>query len=183
MSNLTAPLQFQGSQDVYIISSLQLNCNSSLSTMTKWKIIECASNCSNEIQLDPSVVTTGSELFIPAKVLSYGTYELKLTVTMVASPNLTSSASTHVRISSSDIIVNLIQFGTSMIVHGYQQDLTLNPGTYSVDPDTNTFNTSVSNYLNFECNNFIVFYHRIGIMNITVESIVFIPFQVLINHC
>jgi hypothetical protein len=97
--------------------------------------------------LDQSVVTTLSELFIPAKTLSDGIYELQLTVIMTASPNLSSSAFAYIKIDPSGITVNLIQFGTSMITHGYRQNLTLNPGSYSVDPDTNTFNASVSYYL------------------------------------
>ena len=31
-----------------------------------------------------------------------------------------------------------------MITDGHQQNLTLNPGKYSVDPDQNEFNASVS---------------------------------------
>ena len=33
-----------------------------------------------------------------------------------------------------------------MITRGYEQDLILDPGTYSVDPDEYTFNASVSYY-------------------------------------
>jgi len=31
-----------------------------------------------------------------------------------------------------------------MITTGYEQDLNFDPGTYSVDPDENSFNASVS---------------------------------------
>ncbi len=123
-----------------------MNCNASLSTNIKWTVKQCLLNCSIEIQLDPSIITTSNELFIPVNTLLYGTYELKLTVTMTALPNMTSTAFVYIIIIPSSIIVNLIQYGTSMIVNGYQQDLTLNPGAYSVDPDANTFNASVSRY-------------------------------------
>jgi hypothetical protein len=96
--------------------------------------------------LDQSIVTTHSELFIPAKILSDGIYELQLNVTMTASPNLTSSASVYIKINPSNITVNLAPLGTSMIKHGYQQNLILNPGAYSIDPDANTFNKSVRHY-------------------------------------
>jgi len=139
-------LLFQRSQDVYIISYLQLNCNASLSTIIKWTIKQCAPYCSIGIPLDQSIVTTHSELFIPAKILSDGIYELQLNVTMTASPNLTSSASVYIKINPSNITVNLAPLGTSMIKHGYQQNLILNPGAYSIDPDTNTFNKSVRHY-------------------------------------
>ena len=141
----TYPLQFQRSQDLYIISSLQLNCDTSLSMIMKWTINKCSSTCSSEIQLDQTIITTRSELFIPPQTLPYGTYKFTLAVTMLASLNSSSSASVYVTINPSGIIANLFQFGISMIVHGYQQDLTLNPGAFSVDPDAVTFNASVKN--------------------------------------
>jgi len=94
--------------------------------------------------MDQTVITTSSEIFIPAKTLAYGIYQLTLTANMVAAPHLSSSASAYVEIAPSDITVNLVQFGTSMITRGYQQALLLDPGTFSVDPDTTTFNASVS---------------------------------------
>jgi K+-transporting ATPase A subunit len=87
---------------------------------------------------------TLAEIFIPARTLRYGIYEMNLTVTMCASSQLVSSATTYIQIVPSPIIVNLIQFGVSMIVQKQQQMLTLNPGTFSVDPDASYFNSSVS---------------------------------------
>ncbi|UJR11342.1 hypothetical protein I4U23_015523 [Adineta vaga] len=86
--------------------------------------------------------TTFSELYIPARTLLYGLYEIKLTVNMINLTNLSSSATVYVRITASGITANLIQFGTSMITRGNRQDLQLDPGNYSIDPDQNTFNAS-----------------------------------------
>ncbi len=147
-------MQFQRDQDVFIMSYVGLNCNTSLTTIMKWTIKGCSSICSNTIQLSQSVETTSSELFIPAKTLSYGTYELQLTVTMTVSSNLTSSASAYIQINPSNIAVNLLPYGTSMITHGYHQSLTFNPGAYSVNYDTNIFNNSVSHYLHTSDNNY-----------------------------
>jgi hypothetical protein len=63
---------------------------------------------------------------------------------MIVSSDLTSSLSAYVTINPSGIIVNLIQLGTPMITLGYQQNLTLNPGLYSIDLDGYIFNASVS---------------------------------------
>ncbi|CAF3130688.1 unnamed protein product [Rotaria sp. Silwood2] len=145
-STLSSPSEYQRSQNIYMTSYLQLNCNESFSATKKWTVKECSSSCTFEIQLDQSIITTRSELFIPAKTLSYGTYELKLSVTMMALSNSTSFISTFITINPSSVIVNLVQFGTSMITHGFRQNLTLNPGAYSTDPDTITFNTSNWNY-------------------------------------
>jgi hypothetical protein len=90
------------------------------------------------------VITTSTQLFIPARTLDYGVYELKLTVTMASSSILSATASIFVSITSSGITANLVPLGTSIITSGYEQDLILDPGTYSIDPDTTTFNASVS---------------------------------------
>jgi hypothetical protein len=111
---------------------------------TKWTINNCTLNCSYQLPNDQTIITTFSELYIPARTLLYGTYELKLTIKMTILPNLISSASAYVKITPSGITANLVPFGTSMITRGHQQDLILNPGTYSVDLDGNTFNASVS---------------------------------------
>jgi len=65
-------------------------------------------------------------------------------VTMINFPLLKTSSSIYVEITPSGITANLIQYGTSMVTSGNQQDLKLDPGTYSVDPDENVFNASVS---------------------------------------
>jgi hypothetical protein len=113
--------------------------------ITTWSIYNCAIICSFPIDIDQKVETTFSELYIPPRMLPYGIYELKLTVTMTTSPNLTSSASIYVQIIPSNIIAaNLIQFGTSMITHGNEQDLILDPGRFSFDFDEEVFTANVS---------------------------------------
>ena len=88
--------------------------------------------------------TTFSELYVPARTLAYGTYALRLTVTMLQSSSMTSSATAYVSINPSGITANLVQLGTSVITRGFEQELVLDPGQYSVDPDQATFNASVS---------------------------------------
>ncbi|CAF1380176.1 unnamed protein product, partial [Rotaria sordida] len=61
---------------------------------------------------------------------------------MVKSPHPKSSSSAYVRITASGITANLVQLGTSMITRGSQQDLLFDPGTYSVDPDEDSFDAS-----------------------------------------
>ena len=143
-SSLSSPLQFRRNQDFYISSYLQLKCNQSLSTITQWTINNCTSFCSSPIQFGQMLVTTSNELYIPAKTLLYGTYQLTLTVSMTVAPHLTSSASAYLRITPSGITANLVQYGTSMITRGHKQNLLLDPGTFSVDPDATVFNASVS---------------------------------------
>jgi hypothetical protein len=144
ISTLSSPIQFRRSQDFYIVSIIQLNCNDSLSTINQWTIKNCSSISSYPILIDPTIITTLSDLYIPARTLSYGLYELILTVTMVTSSWLTTSTSIYIQITPSGITANLVQLGTSMITRGHEQDLNFDPGTYSVDSDENIFNASVS---------------------------------------
>ncbi|CAF1004007.1 unnamed protein product [Adineta steineri] len=126
---------------------IQFNCDGSLSTTTKWTIKNCTStSCSFEIILNEKVMTTFSELYIPSRTLAYGVYQLTLTVTMIDSPNLKASSSVYVRITATGITANLVQLGTSMITRGDQQDLLLDPGTFSVDPDEDTFDATKWKY-------------------------------------
>jgi hypothetical protein len=73
---------------------------------------------------------------------------LKLTVTVGISSNLTSSKSVFIKIISSGIVLNLVEYGPSIISHGYKQDLELNPGKYSIDLDGYQLNPNVSYRIN-----------------------------------
>lgn len=177
-------MQFRRNQDFYVSSNIELNCNGSLSMISKWTIYNCTSICSYEIVLDPTVIeTTFSEFYMPSRTLAYGIYELKLTVTMVNFPSF-SSSSVYVQITPAGITANLVQLGTSMITSGNQQDLKLDPGTFSVDLSGYTFNASVSdNHINCFSSLFDFFSHRIGNMNIIAEFMVHICFQICKALC
>jgi hypothetical protein len=95
------------------------------------------------------VETTLNDLFIPARTLSTGLYELQLTATVIGIPVLTSSSSVYIEIIQPIIMTNLVLYDTPTIKHDYQQNLLLNPGEFSIDLNGLTFNTNVS-YL-FQC--------------------------------
>lgn len=144
-STLKSPLQYRRSQDFSISSLIELNCDISLSTTAQWTIKNCTSTfCSFSVVLNQKVVTTSSELYIPSRTLAYGTYELTLTVIMTDTPTLQSSLVAYVRITATGVTANLVQLGTSTITRGSQQDLFLDPGTFSVDPDEDSFDAIVS---------------------------------------
>ncbi|CAF0777082.1 unnamed protein product [Adineta steineri] len=146
-SSLASPLQFRRSQDFSISSIIGFNCNGSLARETQWTVKNCtSSSCLSQIQLNEKVITTLSEFYAPAKTFAYGIYELTLTVTMTKSPSLKSSSSAYVRITPTGITPNLVELGTSMVTRGHQQNLLLDPGTFSVDPDEDSFNASKWKY-------------------------------------
>ena len=140
------------SEDFSISSSLELHCSKSLSTIKKWTIeLYSTSPCSGEVPFEqPLISLTLGELYVPARALNYGVYRMNLTVMMQVAHHLVSLATTYVKIVPSPIIVRLVQFGAVMIQRGQQQTLTLDPGTFSIDSDQSTFNSTViitaSNY-------------------------------------
>ncbi|CAF1347188.1 unnamed protein product [Adineta ricciae] len=131
-----SPLQYRRSQDISITSFIDIHCNRSFTVTTQWSI--------SNYSITSTIDTQSSELFIPAKTLPYGIYQMDLTVTILHLS--TSTSSVVVEIISSNIISNLIQYGTSMITQGIHQDLCLNPGSHSVDPDQDIFNASEWTY-------------------------------------
>lgn len=143
-SSLDSPAQFRRTQDFYISSRVRVDCSASLSITMKWTIFTCNLRCSVQAEVDRPLNITYTELFIPARTLANGLYEIKLTLMVVNSSDLISPASIFVRINPVNVVVNLVQFGVLMITSDRKQDLTLNPGNWSAHPDWNTFNGDVS---------------------------------------
>ena len=142
-SSLLFPLKVRRSRSFYISSNVTLYCEQSLKTIVKWSIYKCGSSCQSEIQVSVISSATTTAILIPAKTLPYGLYKFKLTVTMSIALDLLGSAEGYVRVIATGISANPVQFGTSMITRGYEQDLTLDPGRFSGDLDENIFNISV----------------------------------------
>jgi hypothetical protein len=144
--NIIVPMEFKRSEDWSLSSRLKLDCLKSLATIEQWRIDMCSTSlCSVQEQLNQSLASmTLGELYITGRTLNYGLYRMNLTVMMVAAPQLISSSMTYVKIISSPITVRLIEFGPAMITRGQQETLTLDPGTYSIDPDQANFSSNVS---------------------------------------
>ncbi|CAF1272127.1 unnamed protein product [Adineta ricciae] len=142
ISSVSLAVEFHRNEDFYISSTIDINCNNSMLMTMEWTVKTCTPNCLHVIQIDESIGTTFSEIYFPPRSLPYGIYKLELTITANTSSQSTNTAFTFVKIIPSDIQVNLIRLGTSMITHNYQQDLKLDPGTYSIDFNGYEFNAS-----------------------------------------
>jgi hypothetical protein len=95
--------------------------------------------------IDKQINVDLSELYIPSNILPYGKYKFELKVTMIDYPNLISfSSSIYIVITPSGITSNLVELGTTLVTSGYKQNLELNPGNYSIDPDGYLFNATVN---------------------------------------
>ena len=109
-------------------------------TISEWIITSCNhSTCSLVLTLNSTVKTWSNECFIPSWTLTVGTYQMTLNVQLADRLSVRASSSVYVQISPSDTIPNLLSLGTSMITQGSAQDLVLNSGRYSVDPDADIF--------------------------------------------
>ncbi|CAF1644087.1 unnamed protein product [Adineta ricciae] len=147
-SSLLSPLVYRRSQDFSISSLLKLACASSLSTTIQWSIKNCTViTCITPITLSTKICTTLSEIYIPSRTLALGVYQFTISVKMTKSPQYRSSSVTYIRITPSGITANLVELGTSMITRGDKQDLFFDPGTYSVDPDEDSFDASKWKYV------------------------------------
>ncbi|UJR14316.1 hypothetical protein I4U23_001310 [Adineta vaga] len=149
-SSYENPLQFRRSQDFYISVTFKIKCVDSFAIRTTWTIFNCTINCSIPADIDPSIDLTTSELVIPARILTYGIYEMKLTATMTGKFYSISTESAYVKINPTGATANLVLYGTSIITSGQERDLILDPGAHSINPDEKTFNASDWTY-SYQC--------------------------------
>lgn len=133
-------LEFRRSEDIYIGLNIEFTCNHSVSIITKWTIHD-----SSQTELDlPTVEQRSCDLYIPPLTLPLGLYEFKLIATTIPLSTTIESKSISIRIIPSGMIINLIPSNASLITHGREQDLKLNPGRYSIDLDGYPFNITVN---------------------------------------
>ncbi|CAM4932617.1 unnamed protein product [Rotaria socialis] len=140
------PTKVRRNDELYISAYIEPFCMDSIEVVSQWTITNCTTNCSSSISLNHPIITTFSEIHIPAKKLEYGIYEVKLTVSSVNIHIVTASAVEYIEIIPTGIMANLVSNGTSMITHDPQQYLTLDPGRFSEDPDEKEFNSTKWNY-------------------------------------
>ncbi|CAM4846598.1 unnamed protein product, partial [Rotaria magnacalcarata] len=146
LNSLLHPTKVRRNGEFYISAYIELFCIKSIEAVSQWTIINCTTSCSSAMSLNHPIITTFSEIYIPAKKLEYGIYEVKLTVSSVNIPMVTASVVGNIEIIPTGLMANLISNGTSMITHDSQQNLTLDPGRFSEDPDENEFNSTKWNY-------------------------------------
>ncbi|CAF1478174.1 unnamed protein product [Adineta ricciae] len=149
-STYLSPIQIRRNQNFYILSKVKLNCSKSFQVKSQWKIQNCTTECNTNELLFDSIDSTAYDLHIPSTTLPYGIYRFTLQIQMIVDSAIQSSKSVYIQVISTGITANLVPLGTSMITSGYEQDLHLNPGKYSNDPDGYPFNSTDWTYL-YDC--------------------------------
>ncbi|CAF4516054.1 unnamed protein product, partial [Rotaria sp. Silwood2] len=147
--------RIQRSQAFSIAVQIIFNCSRSLNNTKQWNILECNTDTErcyqtqtlNQLISQLSSANT-SEIYIKSQILPIGTYLFNFTVSMNLQTDILASDYTYIKIIPSDIRVNLLVHGTSVITNGIAQSLLFQPGVYSIDPDSNYFNVQV-NYIFF----------------------------------
>ncbi|CAF3507643.1 unnamed protein product [Rotaria sordida] len=139
--------RIQRSEAFSIAVQIGFNCSRSLNNTKQWNILQC--NTDTEIcyqtpllnQLISQLLSAKtSEIYIRSQMLPIGTYLFNFTVSMNLQTKVSTSDYTYIKIIPSNIRVNLLANGTSMITNGITQSLLFQPGVYSIDPDSNYFN-------------------------------------------
>jgi hypothetical protein len=140
-SSLKDPVEYKFNEEIYISSNIEFNCEKFFSIEYEWIISNCTLNCSILNKFNEEIKTTLNEIYFPSKILTFGIYEFKLILNLTISLN-SSLYSKSIRIEivrSENLIVNLIEFGTSEITLGENQQVLLEPGKYSLHDDGNEF--------------------------------------------
>lgn len=136
-----------------MFSSFYRHENISLRSITKY---DCPNVTSQEMtwsskneadgqEVRLSVPTDQKDLDLPARSLPYGRYRFTFTVRLRDTTQvlLSTVAFLILQIIPSKIQVNLLSSPLSTISHGYLQELVLDPGQHSVDPEQSSFPTEV----------------------------------------
>ncbi|CAF4157649.1 unnamed protein product [Rotaria sp. Silwood2] len=145
--------RIQRSQAFSIAVQIIFNCSRSLNNTKQWNILECNTDTErcyqtqtlNQLISQLSSANT-SEIYIKSQILPIGTYLFNFTVSMNSQTDILASDYTYIKIIPSDIRVNLLVHGTSVITNGIAQSLLFQPGVYSIDPDSNYFNVQIWTY-------------------------------------
>ncbi|CAF1262786.1 unnamed protein product, partial [Adineta ricciae] len=146
-TSLLTPAQYRRSDNILINHIINNNCTPLHSYFKQWIVTNCTSSCEFQVNINYLLNITTNQILIPARTLPYGVYRLKLVLTMINSTaTIIASSSVYIAIIPATIIVNLVQYGTSVITSSYENDLILDPGKYSINPDSDIFDATNWNY-------------------------------------
>lgn len=152
-------IEYKFNENIFISSSIEFNCRELFSIKFQWIISNSTIlNLNNE-----NIRTTLNEIYIPSKILTIGIYEFKLMMIVNSSSSIfTSFQSILIKIiQSKKLIVSLIEFQTSKITLGINQQLLIEPGKYSFHDDGTQFIENVCRK-RIDSFQFIFIYFSIG---------------------
>ena len=142
--------RIQRSEAFSVSAGIILNCSNSLNNTKQWNILQCntdTGSCFPTTYLNQLISQLSSarrsEIYIHSQQLPLGTYLFNFTVSMNTQTNFVGFGFTYITIVPSDLQVNMLPSGTSMITSGVTQSILFQPGVYTIDPDSNYFDPRV----------------------------------------
>lgn len=148
--SLKYPLKYELNQDISLNSETEIDCQNSYALQRLWTIARCniSTNSCAIINLQSDIRLADSELIISAKRLSLGIYKIELTAQLITtSDTYVSSSTVYIQIIPSSLVyVFVTKSKTTVMTIGKNQDLLLEPGSYSVDGDGNNIKIDVCSF-------------------------------------
>ena len=142
--NFSNPFQIKRSKLFSIIVNIYFECSLDFSDVKEWTVYKL-NNKLNEndpssiqlIDLSSNPTKSNSELVFKPNTLSYGIYKLyfKNTVTFNSNQQVYTQTTQYIKVIPTGIQVIAFENSLSEMSVGYQQDIELNPGLYSIDYD------------------------------------------------
>ena len=143
VSSMASPYQLTRSTQLVIPTKVTLTCSQNYTVQKYWSFTQIYQNGSSigPIQLSSATVNL-SELTIDANTLSYGFYMASYTYTVsifnlsnVVVEAQTSVVSAYIQVVPTGLVIQALSSGVQSLSIGTEQLLSLEPKTYSYDPD------------------------------------------------
>ena len=130
-SNPLTPTGITRSKEVIIRSRYQIDCERATGATLRWDIFKNETDKGFVLQFSKDTVT--SDLILPSNKLEYGSYRIKLTLTLLNAYSITGTAEGYLHVTTSDLIVDIQEGSANKRM--YSQPVLIN-ATGSLDPDT-----------------------------------------------
>ena len=136
-------------KDAFTLSAeANLDCGTTVKTNDTWSVDEVDTQFGHMLRgvdIESLASRTNFDFAIPARFLPYGLYRVTYSVVMDGpSDAFSDRVVTYIRVVKSPLIARLMQGVESTLVRGWGQDVTLDPGRFSLDPDLESGESQVS---------------------------------------
>ena len=142
------PYVLQRKDALSLSAEADLDCGSNVRTNNTWTIHEVDPRYGQvvrQVDIDDLPSRTHFDLVVPARFLPYGLYGVTYSVLMDGPSDVFSNqVVTYVQVVKSPLVARLTEGIMSTLVRGWGQEVTLEPGRFSLDPDLDSGEDQVS---------------------------------------
>ena len=162
------PQEVKRSSRLRAVGVTDIYCTTTLDNVKQWSVHMIDENSGEDVkEIDVTSLPshTTAELALPPLFLDYGSYRLHYRLDMVSTgfvknENFSANVDHYVRIVKSDLVAIAFPGGVSKIQRGYAKMITIEPETYSFDPDVESgspqacFSFTLT-YISIKCQNIL----------------------------